>query len=55
MNMGGQIGGATTAILTPIIAESFGWTASFLVPAGLCAVGALLWLLVNPSVRLESK
>ena len=55
MNMGGQIGGATTAILTPYIAQSFGWTASFLMPAALCAVGSLLWLLVNPSVRLESK
>ncbi len=55
MNMGGQIGGATTAILTPYIAASFGWTASFLVPAGLCALGSVLWLLVNPRVRLESK
>jgi ACS family glucarate transporter-like MFS transporter len=55
MNMGGQIGGATTAILTPLIAQSFGWTASFMTAAGLCAMGSLLWLLVNPNVRLETQ
>ena len=48
MNMVGQIGGVVTASLTPVIANSFGWSASFLVPAGLCACGSLLWLLVNP-------
>jgi ACS family glucarate transporter-like MFS transporter len=53
MNMGNQIAGAITAILTPWIAQKFGWTASFLVAAGFCAMGALAWLLVNPNVRLE--
>ena len=48
MNMGGQIGGAVTASLTPWIAERFGWTTSFLVAAGACLAGSLLWLLVNP-------
>ena len=48
MNMVGQFGGVVTASLTPVIANHFGWTASFLAPAGLCAAGALLWLLVNP-------
>jgi ACS family glucarate transporter-like MFS transporter len=55
MNMGGQIGGAITAMLTPVIARSFGWSTSFLVPAGLCALGAILWLMVDPTVRLESE
>jgi ACS family glucarate transporter-like MFS transporter len=55
MNMGAQVGGAITATLTPMIAASFGWTASFLTSAGLCAVGALLWLLLNPDTRLQSK
>jgi MFS transporter, ACS family, glucarate transporter len=49
MNMGAQLGGMTTASLTPIIAAHFGWTASFLVAAGLCVLGALLWLAVNPA------
>ena len=49
MNMGAQLGGMTTALLTPVIADHFGWTASFLVAAGLCVLGALLWLAVNPA------
>jgi ACS family glucarate transporter-like MFS transporter len=48
MNMGGQIGGTLTASLTPAIAKQFGWPASFLVAAGLCALGALAWLVVQP-------
>ena len=55
MNMGGQVAGAITAILTPWIAQEYGWTASFLTPAVLCALGALLWLMVDPTVRLESE
>ncbi len=55
MNMGGQIGGAVTASLTPWIADHFGWTPSFLVAAGLCAVGAAVWLLVDPNVQIASK
>jgi len=51
MNMGGQIGGALTASLTPVIAKHFGWTTSFLVAAALCAVGSLAWLLVHPEGR----
>jgi MFS transporter, ACS family, glucarate transporter len=46
MNMGGQIGGALTASLTPAIASHWGWSASFLVAAALCGVGSLLWTLV---------
>ena len=52
MNMGGQIGGAVTASLTPYIANHFSWTASFLVAAGLCAAGSLAWLTVNPEADL---
>jgi MFS transporter, ACS family, glucarate transporter len=52
MNMGAQIGGAVTASLTPIIANRFGWTASFWVAAGLSVVGAGAWLLVDPSAVL---
>ena len=49
MNMGGQLGGAVTASLTPYIAQHVGWTASFLVAAGLSVVGSLAWLLVDPT------
>jgi ACS family glucarate transporter-like MFS transporter len=53
MNMGNQIGAALTASLTPWIAARFGWTTSFLVAAGLCVVGALSWLVVDPSRQLR--
>jgi ACS family glucarate transporter-like MFS transporter len=52
MNMGGQIGGAVTASVTPAIAAGYGWTASFLTAAVLCLLGGLAWLLVNPERRL---
>jgi ACS family glucarate transporter-like MFS transporter len=48
MNMGGQIGGALTGSLTPWIALRYGWTASFLVAAGLCLMGAMCWFAVDP-------
>jgi ACS family glucarate transporter-like MFS transporter len=54
MNMGGQMGGAVTGSLTPWIAARYGWTASFLVAAALCLVGALSWLVVNPVKTLTT-
>jgi ACS family glucarate transporter-like MFS transporter len=47
MNMGAQIGGAVTASLTPAIAAKFGWTAAFLVAAGLCVLGSLAWISIR--------
>jgi MFS transporter, ACS family, glucarate transporter len=52
MNTGNQIGAAITASLTPWIAARYGWTASFLVAAALCLVGAVCWLVVNPEKSL---
>lgn len=52
MNMGGQLGGALTGSLTPWIAVRYGWTASFLVAAALCVIGAVAWLFVNPQKAL---
>jgi len=54
MNMGGQVGGAVTASLTPLIAAHFGWEASFLVATMFATLGALAWLVVNPNARLSS-
>ena len=51
MNAGGQLGGALTASLTPLIARAAGWNASFMVAAALCACGALAWLVVRPEGR----
>ena len=56
MNMGGQLGGASTALLTPIIASHLGWTYPFLIAAALSAAGALTWLVVEPrNVLIETK
>lgn len=52
MNMANQIGGAVTSSLTPVIAKHFGWTASFLVAAALCLVGAVAWLAVDPERQI---
>jgi ACS family glucarate transporter-like MFS transporter len=54
MNMGAQAGGWLTAWLTPMIAARFGWTASFLVAAGLCLTGAAAWTRVDPSRTLAA-
>jgi MFS transporter, ACS family, glucarate transporter len=54
MNMGSQVGAAITSSLTPWIAARFGWTASFLVAAALCVVGAAAWLVVDPQKYLFS-
>jgi ACS family glucarate transporter-like MFS transporter len=55
MNMGAQIGGAVTASLTPAIASRFGWTASFLVAAALCLLGAAAWVFVDPKRTLQAQ
>ena len=55
MNMGNQLAGTITASLTPYLAHQFGWTASFLVAAALCLIGALAWLMVDPEAKLAVK
>ncbi len=53
VNMGGQIGGAVTASLTPWIARHFGWTSSFGVAALLALLGSACWLRVHPELPIE--
>jgi ACS family glucarate transporter-like MFS transporter len=52
MNMGGQIGGACTASLTPLLAAHFGWQASFIAAAGLSLLGGILWATIHPERAL---
>jgi MFS transporter, ACS family, glucarate transporter len=54
MNTGNQAGAALTAALTPWIAARFGWTASFLLAAALCVIGAASWFFVDPTKTLSS-
>jgi MFS transporter, ACS family, glucarate transporter len=53
MNMGAQLGGGVTAVLTPVIAVHAGWTYPFFFAAALSALGALAWLAVDPSKNLQ--
>jgi len=54
VNMGGQIGGAVTASLTPWIAQRFGWTTSFALAAALAVIGAICWMTVHPERPLDA-
>jgi ACS family glucarate transporter-like MFS transporter len=54
INMGGQIGGAVTASLTPWIAHRFGWTTSFAAAAAFAVLSSILWLTVHPERPLEA-
>jgi ACS family glucarate transporter-like MFS transporter len=49
MNMGGQIGGACTASLTPWIAAHYGWNMAFVASASLVVIGALAWIAIDPN------
>jgi ACS family glucarate transporter-like MFS transporter len=53
VNMGGQIGGAITASLTPWIAQRYGWTTSFSISAVLAIIGAVCWMTVHPEHPLD--
>jgi ACS family glucarate transporter-like MFS transporter len=53
VNMGGQMGGAVTASLTPWVAQRFGWSASFAISAALALLGALCWITVHPERPLQ--
>lgn len=52
MNMGSQLGGVLVGVLTPIIAHQYGWSASFLVTAGVCLAGAAAWLGISKDPHL---
>jgi ACS family glucarate transporter-like MFS transporter len=54
MNMGNQVGGAVTLLLTPWIAKHLGWKVPFFVAAALCLCGAAAWLFVDPRNKLDS-
>lgn len=53
MNMGNQIGGVCVAAVTPIFAEMFGWSGSFMIAAGAALVGAITWLFIDPNTSLK--
>lgn len=54
VNMGGQVGAAITASLTPWIAQRFGWNVSFGVAGALAVISAFCWLTVHPERPLDA-
>jgi ACS family glucarate transporter-like MFS transporter len=52
MNMIGQFGSVMAPTITPLLAAHFGWSAAFMVIAGLAVMGSLVWLAVNPERTL---
>lgn len=53
MNMGNQIGGICVAAITPILAEYFGWSGSFMFAAAAALMGAVTWLFIDPNTSLK--
>jgi ACS family glucarate transporter-like MFS transporter len=53
MNMGNQISGMITASLTPLIADHYGWTSSFVFAALICFGGGIVWLFIDPEQSLS--
>ena len=59
LNTGGNLGGLLAPLLTPWVADTFGWIAPLDLAAGVAIVGGSLWLWISPragihSLRLES-
>ena len=55
MNMGGNLGGWISPILTAYIATEFGWTHAFDFAAGMTLLAAVAWLMVNADHNLEER
>ncbi len=53
MNMGGNLGGAVSPTLTPLIAQRFGWDSALYVAAVLALLGAFFWLGVHPERAMD--
>ncbi len=54
MNIGAQLGGAATGTCTPLIAEHFGWEASFAAAAIMAIAGAIAWFSIAPHATIEA-
>jgi nitrate/nitrite transporter NarK len=54
MNMSGNIGGALSPLVFAWLVQSAGsWAAPFVVASILCSLGALLWLKIDPTIRVD--
>jgi ACS family glucarate transporter-like MFS transporter len=55
MNCGGNIGGMLAPILTPIIAQRFGWSAGLNFASAIVLLGMVAWLLIDPTHQVADK
>lgn len=53
MNMGGNLGGALSPTLTPLLAHHFGWDGALYASAALAVIGSLFWLGVHPEREID--
>lgn len=53
MNTGANLGGTVSPLLTPWLAEKFGWTASLQVAAAIAFIGGILWVFVKAGDPIE--
>lgn len=51
MSMGGNLGGALSPTLTPLLAREFGWAGALYAAAAIAALGALFWIGIVPRTR----
>lgn len=53
VNMSGNLGGAISPTLTPLLAQHFGWESALYVAAALALLGAFCWVGVHPERAIE--
>jgi len=53
MNGCGNLGGAISTQMLPVLVKSAGWNTPFFVTSALCALGALMYLRIDASRRIE--
>ena len=55
MNMGSNLGGLISPMLTPLLAEKIGWENALHVSAGLAIVAAILWCWIGPVQKVPTQ
>ena len=53
MNTGANLGGTLSPILTPWIADSYGWPVALGLAAAMACIGSLCWLFIKPGLGLK--
>ena len=54
MNWGGNVGGISSPILTPILARKLGWAPALEIAGLIILLGGLLWLFIQPEKKLRT-